>query len=78
MKGPEFYLLILILQSIPMVLNAKHYRNLYGDVLCLHAQESLPCLITACEDAFKKYFQSQAWWHTPLIPALERQRQVNF
>jgi hypothetical protein len=21
---------------------------------------------------------SQAWWHTPLIPALGRQRQVNF
>jgi hypothetical protein len=22
--------------------------------------------------------KSQAWWHTPLIPALGRQRQVDF
>ena len=23
-------------------------------------------------------WMSQAWWHTPLIPALGRQRQVDF
>jgi hypothetical protein len=26
----------------------------------------------------KKSLSSQAWWHTPLIPALGRQRQVDF
>jgi hypothetical protein len=28
--------------------------------------------------SFKRPNQSRAWWHTPLIPALGRQRQVNF
>jgi hypothetical protein len=26
----------------------------------------------------KKYCLGQEWWHTPLIPALWRQRQVDF
>jgi hypothetical protein len=29
-------------------------------------------------NAFKKGFLSQAWWHTTLNPALGRQRQVDF
>ena len=27
---------------------------------------------------FRKAFTSQAWWCTPLIPALGRQRQADF
>jgi len=26
----------------------------------------------------RKWISSQAWWHMPLIPALGRQRQVDF
>jgi hypothetical protein len=29
-------------------------------------------------EKFLKKIQSQAWWHKPLIPALGRQRQVDF
>jgi hypothetical protein len=30
------------------------------------------------EESKQKEIFSQAWWHTPLIPALGRQRQVDF
>jgi hypothetical protein len=29
-------------------------------------------------EAIKAGHESQVWWLTPLIPALERQRQANF
>jgi hypothetical protein len=29
-------------------------------------------------EAFKFYYYRRAWWHMPLIPALRRQRQVDF
>ena len=35
---------------------------------------SLDCISTACT---KMVFIAMRWWHTPLIPALGRQRQVD-
>jgi hypothetical protein len=29
-------------------------------------------------DKIRRYNTSRAWWHTPLIPALGRQRQTDF
>jgi hypothetical protein len=31
-----------------------------------------------CSTAVKKKYCSWAWWRTPLIPALRRQRQADF
>jgi hypothetical protein len=37
-----------------------------------------PVLETTSKDAVKKMPGAGQWWQTPLIPALERQRQVDF
>jgi hypothetical protein len=36
-------------------------------------------MITSCSKcSFKRHYTGQAWWPTPLIPALGRQRQADF
>jgi hypothetical protein len=52
----------------------SYFKNLYSTILeCLNKNGQFSKQIPP-----SKVKSSRAWWHTPSIPALRRQRQVDF
>jgi hypothetical protein len=59
----------------------KHSVNCGDSRTCKHSETSIPTSTVRKQKnklPIKEFQPQRAWWHTPLIPALGRQRQTDF
>ena len=67
-----------LLRCPPWYVNIITHKHINTTIVHVHTHSTKTHKQKEMLKELLRNFFSRAWWHTPLIPALERQRQVDF